>query len=240
MTPESRPESAAAEAESAGAERDPRGGERLPLPRRDFLAASAALAAGGALAAPAASAAPAGPVALPSSATKENAQKIVVGPLIPVITNLKKDLSVDLDAIRANVKHVVEHGMTTGKGALLAVGAGGDFDVLTLDERKAVARAIVEAADGRVPVIVGVQDSNPQVSLEMARLAQSLGAYGVQVSAPYYHVPSDEDYVKLVRWLHDSTANIGIMLYNTWWHGYNVPHAVFDQLLELERVVSIK
>jgi len=209
------------------------------LPRREFLAASAALLGG--LAGTAAVAAEAkGPVRLPSTATKENAKKLVVGPLIPVITHLKKDLSLDLDAIRFNVNYLIEHGIVTGKGVLLAVGAGGDFDVLTVEERKAAARAIVEAADGRVPVIVGVQDSNPQVSIAMTRFAQSLGAYGVQMSAPYYHVPSDEDYLKLIRSVHDAAGRIGLMIYNTWWHGYNVPPAVMDRVVELERVVSIK
>lgn len=202
--------------------------------------ASAGLVAGLAAAAPATPAEPPSPARLPSTATKQSAQQVVVGPQIPVITNLKKDLSVDLDAIRFNVKYLVEHGIVTGKGVLLAVGAGGDFDVLTLEERKAVARAIVEAADGRVPVIVGIQDSNPQVSIELARYSQSLGAYGVQLSPPYYHPPSDEDFLRLVRSIHDATATLGLMIYNTWWHGYTIPPAVMEQLLELERVVAAK
>jgi len=210
------------------------------LARREFLAASAALLGGLSGAAAAAPAEPKGPIRLPSTATKENAKNLIVGPLIPVITNLKKDLSVDLDAIRLNVNYLVEHGIVTGKGVLLAVGAGGDFDVLTVEERKAVARAIVEAADGRVPVIVGVQDTNPQVSIEMIRYAQSLAAYGVQMGAPYYHVPSDGDYLRLIRSVHDAAPRIGLMIYNTWWHGYNVPPAVMDQVVALERVVSIK
>jgi dihydrodipicolinate synthase/N-acetylneuraminate lyase len=171
---------------------------------------------------------------------KQNAQAVVVGPQIPVITNLKKDLSVDLDAIRLNVRYLVDRGIVTGKGVLLAVGAGGDFDVLTLDERKAVARAIVEAADGRVPVTVGIQDTNPQVSIDLARHAESLGAYGIQASPPYYHPPSDEDALRLFRGIHDATSKIAIMIYNTWWHHYNIPLAVLDQLVELERVVAIK
>ncbi|MCR4412128.1 MAG: dihydrodipicolinate synthase family protein, partial [Thermoguttaceae bacterium] len=242
MTPESFSQNASARDQGSSARGD-FGGAFASLPRREFLAASAAMMSACVLAAPASAGAPATPQApmrLPSAATKENARKIVVGPLIPVITNLQKDLRVDLGAIRANVKYVIEHGMVTGKGCLLAVGAGGDFDVLSLDERKAVAQAIVEAADGRVPVVVGVQDSNPRVSLEMAQLAQSLGAYGVQVSPTYYHTPSDDDFVRFIRWLHDHTAKIGLMVYNTWWQGYNIPHGVMDQLVELERSAGMR
>ena len=53
--------------------------------------------------------------------------------------------------------------------------------MLTLDERKEVAHTIVNAANGQVPVIVGAQDTNPAVSIEMvngslATLAVTLGA----------------------------------------------------------------
>jgi 4-hydroxy-tetrahydrodipicolinate synthase len=210
------------------------------LRRRQFLATSAAVVGGLVRAVPATAIGQEAPARLPSAPTKENAQTLLVGPLIPVITNLKKDLSLDLEAIRLNVSYLIQHGIVTGKGVLLAVGAGGDFDVLSLQERKEVARTIAETAAGRVPVIVGSQDTNPQVCLEMTRYAQSLGVYGVQLGPPYYHSPSDEDVLKFFRSIHDATANIGIMVYNTWWHGYNIPFAVMDQLVNLERVVSIK
>ena len=177
---------------------------------------------------------------LPEAATKQNARQLVVGPQIPVITNLREDLSLDPDAIRWNVNYLVEHGIRTGEGVLLAVGAGGDFDVLTLEERKDAARNILEGAGGRVPVIVGVQDANPRVSIELARHAESLGAYAIQVSPPYYHAPSDDDFLRLVRSIHDATAKIGLMIYNTWWQGYNIPPQVLDALVELERVVAVK
>ena len=218
---------------------DPPGHGSEGLGRRAFLSASAALVAAPAMGLTTARAA-ARAVELPAAATQASGQEVVVGPQIPVITNLKDDLALDLDGIRVNVDYLVDHGMVTGKGVLLAAGAGGDFDILTLDERKQVARTIVETADGRVPVIVGVQDSNPDVSIELAKYSESIGAYGVQMSPPYYHVPSDDDTLRLYRRLHDATARVGIMVYNTWWHSYNIPFDVMDQLVDLERVVAIK
>ena len=69
------------------------------------------------------------------------------GPMIPVITNLNADLTVDHGAIHENVRYVVDRGIVSGSGVLLAVGAGGDFPMLSLDERKAVCKTIVEAAE---------------------------------------------------------------------------------------------
>lgn len=170
----------------------------------------------------------------------QEVKRIVRGPMIPVITNLKDDLSLDLEAIKFNVNYVVERGLVKESGVLLAVGAGGDFPMLTVQERKDVAKAIMEAAEGRTPVLVGAQDTNPQVSLELAQFAEEIGAYGIQSSPPYYYHPSDDDVLRWFRSLHDATESIAIMAYNTWWEDYNMSLEMVDRLAELERVVSLK
>ena len=105
------------------------------------------------------------------------------GPMIPVITHLKADLSVDAEAITKEVGHLVERGMVTGKGVLLAVGAGGDCNMLSVAERKTAAQAIVTGAAGRVPVLVGAQDTNVNVMIEMAQFADEIGADGYGIDA---------------------------------------------------------
>ena len=75
--------------------------------------------------------------------------------MIPVITNFNQDLSVDHASIRENVNYVIDRGIVLGQGVLLAAGAGGDFPMLSLQERKDVAQTIVETAAGRTPVLIG-------------------------------------------------------------------------------------
>src|ERR1051326_9433982 len=62
------------------------------------------------------------------------------------------DLEIDLDAVRRHVRFVRKGGIQTGTGVLLAGGAAGDFSTLTFDERLKVAEAVIEEADGKVPV----------------------------------------------------------------------------------------
>ena len=162
------------------------------------------------------------------------------GPMIPVITNLNDDLSVNHAAIRENVREVVDRGIVAGQGVLLAAGAGGDFPVLSLEERQAVAATIVEAADGRTPVLVGAQDTNPKVVIEMAKRAEELGAYGIQMSAGYYYESSDEDCLRLFQAVHDATKSIALMIYNTPWEGYDMSLAQVARLAELPRCVALK
>ncbi len=170
----------------------------------------------------------------------QEVKRTLCGPMIPVITNLKDDLSVDLEAIKSNTNYVIERGIVKGRGVLLAVGAGGDFPMLTVQERRDVARAILDAAAGRVPVLIGAQDTNPGVSLELVQFAEEIGAYGIQLAPPYYYHPSDEDVFRWFRSVHDATQRIAIMVYNTWWHGYNMSLEMIDRLAELERIVSLK
>ena len=96
-------------------------------------------------------------------------KKTICGPMIPVITNLNRDLSVNPAGIRNEVQYLIDHGIQKGRGVLLAAGAGGDFNMLNIEERKLVCRTIVEAAEERVPVLVGAQDTNVNNMIEMMK-----------------------------------------------------------------------
>jgi 4-hydroxy-tetrahydrodipicolinate synthase len=168
------------------------------------------------------------------------AKRLFRGPMIPVITNLDADLNVDHEAIAANVCHVVEHGITTGQGALLAVGAGGDFPMLSVDERKAAAKTIVDAAEGRAPVLVGAQDTNVEVCIELAQWAEEIGAEGIQLAPPHYYEPTDDDVLRWFQAVHDATEHVAIMIYNTWWEGYHMSLEQVERLCGLERCLSLK
>ena len=168
------------------------------------------------------------------------AKETIRGPLIPVITHYRDDGTIDHEAIRENVRYVIDRGVREGSGVLLAAGAGGDFPLLTLDERKAASRTIVEASNGETPVIVGAQDTNPNVSVEMAQFAESIGAWGIQLGPSYYYASSDDDCFRLFEAVHENTSAIGIMIYNTYWEGYNMSLEQVERLTELRRCVAIK
>jgi 4-hydroxy-tetrahydrodipicolinate synthase len=169
----------------------------------------------------------------------DDVKRTLRGPMIPVVTNLREDLCVDHAAVGQNVRYVVERGLVRGRGVLLAVGAGGDFPMLSVDERKEAAKTIVEAAQG-TPVLVGAQDDDPQVCIEMARWAQEIGAYGIQLGPTYYYASTDDDCLRLFEAVHDATRSIAIMIYNTYWEGYNMSLDQVARLAELPRCVALK
>ncbi len=63
----------------------------------------------------------------------DEVKKKIRGPMIPVITSLNKDLSINTSAIKEEVNFLIEHGIKEGQGVFLAAGAGGDFNILSLD-----------------------------------------------------------------------------------------------------------
>ena len=167
-------------------------------------------------------------------------KKDLRGPMMPIITCFKDDLSLDIETIQDNVRFLVEGGIVTGKGVMLAVGAGGDFPMMSVHERKQTAQAIVEAADGKAPVLIGVQDTDPRVSIELAEYAHEIGAYGIQASPTYYYEPADKDVIAFFQSLNDA-AQMPIMVYNTpWLVGYNLSFAMLEALAAMEWIVALK
>ena len=163
----------------------------------------------------------------------------LVGPCVPVVTFYNEKNEVDLGRLQAHIRFLVEGGIQRGSGFLLVGGAGGDFPLLSLEERKQVAAAAIEEAAGKVPVIVGAQDSNPQVTIDLANYVGKLGADGVQISPPYYFTPSDEDILNLFQAL-SHEIQTGIMFYNTPWEGKNVSLDLLGELINIPQIIAVK
>ncbi len=184
-----------------------------------------------------------GPIAagsLPAVAPKSDAHKILCGPMIPVVTHYNRDLSLDLVGLKENLQYLVEHGIRNGSGCFLVGGAGGDFPMLSVSERTTLARTAAEVSGGRVPIVLCAQATDERVTQEIARVAEDIGAYAIQLSPPYYYHPSDEDVLRLFQKVNAQLKKCGIMVYNTHWEGYNLPFEILDQLVNLDRVVSLK
>jgi len=160
--------------------------------------------------------------------------------MVPVLTHFHQDLAIDCAAIANNVRTLVGRGIVYGQGVLLAVGAGGDFPMLSLEERKLAARTIVEAAQGRVPVLVGAQDTNVACAIEMARYAEQIGAYGIQLSPAYYYQANEETAWRVFEAVHQATTSAIIMVYNTHWEGYDMPLELVARIAELPRCRALK
>ena len=158
---------------------------------------------------------------------------------LPTMFRDDDELSVDLDAMRGHVRFLIDGGITTGTGVLLAGGAAGDFSTMTFDERVAVAEAVVSEAAGRVPVVMGGQTTSTRELVRLVRKAADIGAEFVQISPPFYFGHTDGDFHDYVA-AAAGAADIGLIVYNTHWSTPEISHALVERLTDLKTVVGLK
>ena len=159
---------------------------------------------------------------------------------VPTLFRDDDELSVDLDAMRKHVSFLVDGGITTGNGVLLACGAAGDFSTMTFDERVAVTSAVVEEAAGRVPVVMGGQTTSTKELVRLARAAADIGAEYMQVSPPFYFAHTDDDFMEHVAAAASAASDVGLVVYNTHWTSLEISNTLIDRLAGLGTVVGLK
>ena len=167
------------------------------------------------------------------------AKQLFRGPMISVATPFTDDFELDLEALKDNIRFMIENGVRTGRGVLLVAAAGGEFPMLSMDERKQVIAASVEAADGEVPVAAGIQFLATRDVVALAGYAEEVGAVLGQLSAPYYYPPPEEDIYQLFKAVSTETS-LPIMIYNNWWNTLNMNVETVGRLAELDNVVALK
>ena len=167
-------------------------------------------------------------------------KQLIRGPLAPVLTVYEEDLSLDLDAIQENVDRQIRRGVTRGRGVLLAAGAGDDFPLLRLHERKAVIKAVAEAAGDRATVLACAQSPLTAEAVELAEWAEHAGCYGIQLSPPWYYEPNEKQIYNFYKAVSRS-VDLCIMVYHTPWLGSHISVDLFNRMWEdLPNVRAIK
>lgn len=121
----------------------------------------------------------------------------------------------DLDCGRIGA--VVEHLLANQVDGLYVCGSTGEGVSLTGAERRAVAEAYVEAAAGRLPVIVQVGHNSIREARELAEHAQEAGADAVSATCPSYFKIGD------VETLIDCMAEIAAGAPDIPFFYYNIP-----------------
>ncbi len=149
------------------------------------------------------------------------------------------DLALDLDATKRTVAFLIERGIDAENGTLLAGGAAGDFSTMTFDERLAVAEAVIAESAGRIPVAMGAQTTSTLELRRLAKAAERLGAEFIQVSCPFYFQHTEQDFYEYVAEA-AAAADIGIILYNTFWTSAAVSFSLVERLAEIPNLVGLK
>jgi 4-hydroxy-tetrahydrodipicolinate synthase len=115
--------------------------------------------------------------------------------LTAIVTPLRDDGAVDLDAFRALCEHLLEN----GSDGLVVTGTTGESPTLTDDERMALYAAAVETVGGRGTVVAGTGTYSTAHSIHLTEQAHELGVDGFLVVTPYYSKPPQRGIVAHVE-----------------------------------------
>ena len=134
----------------------------------------------------------------------------IKGVIIPLLTPFSAEGALDLDAVRPLVDFLIQRGVhglfpggTTGEGVLLS-GA----------ERKQLCEAVVQAANGRVPVIAHAGALTTTEALELTVHARGAGAQAAALLPPFYYHYSDDALFAYFSTVAQAAPDFPIFLYN--------------------------
>ncbi|HXZ90889.1 MAG TPA: dihydrodipicolinate synthase family protein [Candidatus Dormibacteraeota bacterium] len=157
-----------------------------------------------------------------------------------IITALVTPFSGSGDLDEGALADIVQFQVRSGVNGLFPLGTTGMGPAMEPDERKRVAEIVTDSVDGRIPVIVQVGDSNPKVSLELARHAENVGADAVASLNPFYYHPGPETVVEHYRRLAEATK-LPLLAYNIPRNtGNNIDAQLLRQLSQIPHLIGIK
>jgi 4-hydroxy-tetrahydrodipicolinate synthase len=126
-----------------------------------------------------------------------------------MVTPFGEDGALDLAGLAENIEWWIAEGVD----GLIPSGSAGEFLQLTDEERADLIQRTVEVAAGRVPVVAGTSADSTAEAVAWTRHAESVGADGVMVVAPFYSRPSEDEIMAHYVALGDATA-LPVMVYN--------------------------
>jgi len=154
-----------------------------------------------------------------------------------LVTPMTSDGEVDHNALAGLIEYLITEGDVHG---IIPLGSTGEFYALSDAERETVAKTSIETAAGRVPVLVGTNDSSTERVVEHSKQAESLGADGLLLAAPYYALPTHDELFSHFSAVNDA-VRIPIMLYNYPGRtGVDMTPDLIVRLAELENVLYVK
>lgn len=100
-----------------------------------------------------------------------------------------------------------------GIHGLIPLGSTGEFLSLKAEERRAVAKCVIDTVAGRVPVLVGAGAEWTDEVIDNVAMAEELGADGTMIIPPFYSTPTTEELIQHFSRIGEA-AQRPVMIYN--------------------------
>ncbi len=143
-------------------------------------------------------------------------------------TAFKADGSVDYDTFGKQVNFLIEQGFSFIAHPMHI----GESLNLSERERKELAKCLVKAAAGRVPVFVNVSVPGTDNCVDLAKHAETIGAEGIVVLSPYHWAPASEAHLAHFLTI-GGCAEVAMIAYNNPGKiGVSIAHDTLREMVE--------
>ncbi len=133
----------------------------------------------------------------------------LIGTGVALVTPFKKDFSIDVDALKAIVNFQIDNGIDY----LVVLGTTAESATLSKAEKELVIKTVVEANNGRLPLVLGVGSNNTHDVVEELNSRNYSDFVAILSVSPYYNKPTQEGIYQHFKAIAEASP-IPVILYN--------------------------
>ena len=153
-----------------------------------------------------------------------------------ITTQMHQDGSLDLDATATHAEALIKSGIN----GMIFLGSLGENQPMTGDEKRLVMAAMIEAVNGRIPVLSGVAETSTAEAIRYTRDMEKLGADGVMLMPAMLYKGDPDETLTHFRTVAKSTG-LPIMIYNNpLSYANDLTPELFAKLADQKNFVALK
>ena len=132
------------------------------------------------------------------------------GIVVPIVTPMNEDESINTDELRRQVDRQIEAGIH----GIFPFGTNGEGYILNFDEKKLVLQTVIDQVAGRVPVYAGTGCISTKETIEQCKMAMDCGADVLSVITPSFAKASQHELIIHYETVAAAVPEAPIVLYN--------------------------
>jgi 1-pyrroline-4-hydroxy-2-carboxylate deaminase len=158
------------------------------------------------------------------------------GVLPAITTKMTDDEEVDLDAVAADVVFQIEGGVDS----VVVCGSLGEASTLERSEKLAIAKTAIDAAGGRVPILLTIAEDSTRAGAALAADAARIGVEGLMVLPAMRYLADDREVAAHYRTV-AAASDLPIIIYNNpIAYGIDLSPQLLGELADEPRFVAVK
>lgn len=160
---------------------------------------------------------------------------MVSGSIVALVTPFRNE-KVDWESL----SQLVEFHIKNGTSGIVPCGTTGESATLDHVEHHEVIKAVVKAANRRVPVIAGTGSNSTREAIELTIGAERAGADGALLISPYYNRPTQEGIYQHYKQV-AASVGIPLIVYNIPARtGSKIEPETLARLSEIKNIAGVK